>query len=788
MSYIRYILSSYLKVDLRTLGIFRFIFGLVCFIDIYRRLKYIEVFYSDIGITPLSLTSTNSFSLLSYFDIGSVAMVSMFFYTALLFSFLFMVGYKTKFSQIVMTLALLSIHNRLIIVENGGDFVMNAFLIWSVFLPLGKRFSLDRLLYSLKHYRDSTPFSLNSGPLLTSDEPKNYWGIAYFACILQLSIIYFFNFVNKSVGTWNDGSSLYYFYQLDIFLTPMGNFIKEFSLMPMWLSEILTQMTLYLELWVPFLLIIPIFTLWIRRFSMASMIGFHIIIGATMYIGMFSWVMISALLLLLSARDIDLLKKYLSRLSPGSLIAFYDSDCGFCHQSARIIRRMDLFSSITWAGKDWRDEKPEELDSLRDSTIVIWDKQNNKVYTRHKAFSKIISSLPFGFLFAWIFLVPGLSHLAGYIYDLISRKRTSISKLLGYSACDISEDHSENQFTPIYREHRFYRKFIIATESLKSILVSLLLVGTVNYAFAKCYQKTKNSQFKETVKEINFLKSFKSSSYAYKFIRKTRMIQNWNMFYSVPKSYKWMILEARTGDKNNIYDAGERFIDRGNGVYDLGESFVDIGNGAWDPGEEFTDKKDIQVTHSDSISKSVFKDGVNVLDIIGGLKVGNGVYDDGEAFIDIGNGVYDKGEEFTDIGNGVYDEGETFVDITPIVDFFTGKSPNYNDLNYDTFKLIDNSQFWRKFIYRINPYNKNGDTYHRYRKRFIELAMQEDNPIMPSRDFNQDGRIDDADQIQSISLISIDYSVGRQRVSKRDISEWTDKKRIKPRKKITKKK
>ena len=681
MSYIRYIFSSYLRVDLRTLGIFRFIFGLVCFIDIYRRLKYIEVFYSDIGITPLSLTSQNSFSLLSYFDIGSVTMVSLFFYTALLFSFLFMVGYKTKFSQIVMTLTLLSIHNRLVIVENGGDFVMNAFLIWSVFLPLGKRFSLDRLLYSLKHHKDATPLSLNSGSLLTSGEPKNYWGIAYFACILQLSIIYFFNFANKSVGTWNDGSSLYYFYQLDIFLTPFGNFIKEFSLMPMWLSEILTQMTLYLELWVPFLLIIPIFTLWIRRFSMVSMIGFHIIIGVTMYIGMFSWVMISALLLLLSARDIDLLKKYLSRLSSGSLIAFYDSDCGFCHQTARIIRRMDLFNSITWAGKDWKDEKPEELSSLRDSTIVVWDKQKNKVYTRHEAFSKIILSLPFGFLFSWMFLVPGLSHVSGYVYDLVSRKRTSISKLFGYSACDISENHSQDQFTPIYKEHRFYRGFMVATESLKTILVSLLLVGTVNYAFAKCYQKTKNKQFKETVKEINFLKSFKSSSYAYTFIRTTRMIQNWNMFYSVPKSYKWMILEASTGDKNNVYDEGERFIDRGNGIYDMGESFVDIGNGIWDPGEEFTDKKDSEVTHSDSISKSVFKDDVNVLDIIGGLKVGNGIYDEGEEFLDEFNNVYDVGEGFVDALNDVYDSPEDFTDINGNGVYDQGE--NFTDLDED---------------------------------------------------------------------------------------------------------
>ena len=69
MSYIRYIAEAYLKVDLRTLGIFRFVFGLVCFFDIYRRIGYIDTFYSEVGFTPLSLTSVSSFSLLSLFNI-----------------------------------------------------------------------------------------------------------------------------------------------------------------------------------------------------------------------------------------------------------------------------------------------------------------------------------------------------------------------------------------------------------------------------------------------------------------------------------------------------------------------------------------------------------------------------------------------------------------------------------------------------------------------------------------------------------------------------------------------
>ena len=42
----------------------------------------------------------------------------------------------------------------------------------------------------------------------------------------------------------------------------------------------------------------------------------------------------------------------------------------------------------------------------------------------------------------------------------------------------------------------------------------------------------------------------------------------------------------------------------------------------------------------------------------------NGVYDEGEPFIDLNNdGIWNPNEEFTDELNGVYDEGEPFVDL-----------------------------------------------------------------------------------------------------------------------------
>ena len=75
---------------------------------------------------------------------------------------------------------------------------------------------------------------------------------------------------------------------------------------------------------------------------------FHLIIGISLNIGMFSWVMMAALTLLLGKKEIELLRKILDR-SRRKYTVFYDRDCGFCHLTARILKRMDGFSHLVWA-------------------------------------------------------------------------------------------------------------------------------------------------------------------------------------------------------------------------------------------------------------------------------------------------------------------------------------------------------------------------------------------------------------------------------------------------------
>ena len=152
--------KSWFTVDIRILGIYRIFLGLLIFFDIFRRWSTRYIFYSNNGIVHHS-SSSNSFSLLNTFHLPSdwgvfnlleilPWIINLFFIIGLFFSILLILGYKTKLSHFIAGIVLISLHNRVVLVENAGDFVLNCMIIWTLFLPLGAQISLDSLKSSLK--------------------------------------------------------------------------------------------------------------------------------------------------------------------------------------------------------------------------------------------------------------------------------------------------------------------------------------------------------------------------------------------------------------------------------------------------------------------------------------------------------------------------------------------------------------------------------------------------------------------------------------------------------------
>ena len=472
MEFIKKRLISWLYVDSRTLALFRIIFGFWGLFDVLRRYSIIDVFYSDAGMNfrrqVTSKYSTQYFSLLDYFH-SSVEVQLFFILTALCFFFL-IIGYRTRLFQFLAAMGLISIHNAAVILENGGDMVMNNYLVWTLFLPLGTSWSVDSIRKSVRQNPEYDSNDLNKS---VNSISTRIFHFAYLACLIQLAMIYFYNNINKTGHMWSDGTAIHYMYQLETFLTPLGEWLA--STLSINIIKFLTFMTLYIEILSPITILSPIFQPWLRRITIVVFMFFHLIIGISLNIGMFSWAMMAVLLLLLGQEDMNILKNILSRFYQRKYTIFYDRDCGFCHLTARILKRMDGFVRLTWADRLTEGNKPKNIDILLETTIVVWDPKTDEIWTRHKGFSRIISALPLGFLFAWILLIPGLEKLFGFIYDLISNNRTYVSKITGLPACGIIQEDSTS---PSIKEDN-----PIITLSRRGIWIVSNIVGIVIQGF-----------------------------------------------------------------------------------------------------------------------------------------------------------------------------------------------------------------------------------------------------------------------------------------------------------------
>ncbi|MBC8312391.1 MAG: DUF393 domain-containing protein [Candidatus Marinimicrobia bacterium] len=542
MNKVKNIFSSWFCVNTRVLGIFRVFLGVICFWDVWRRYHLIDVFYSSSGINLSVGTSftyvPQYFSLLHSFRSSDV--MTVFFIITMITSFSLLIGYRTKLSHFLTLVGVLSIHNYRIILENGGDMAFNAFLVWSFFLPLGKSLSIDSLRKSLKINKEQSPEDLNRA---NPTENTEYYHLAYLAFLIQLCLIYTYNFINKTGDMWENGTAVFHMYQLDTFLTPFGFWFA--SILNPIINSLLTNSTIIMEWASIFLILSPIFTKWTRRVALVCFMSFHLMIGISVSIGLFSWTMMTALILLLGYDDIALLKKFLSTFSTKNYIVFYDRDCGFCHFTARVLKRLDVFKRFTWADASFRGKAPENFAGILKNSIIVYDQNEDKYWTRHIAFSKIISSLPFGFLIGWILRIPLLEKIFGWIYDLFSQNRTKISVFTGLPACGlplppVAENESESPISPF---SGYIQKFSFG---LSNVVAFVFLVGIINYSL------TANDGIEERFgKKPNGIKAYSHDlSYALKrTILYPRMSQKWNMFSpTVMRTERWVVADITFTD------------------------------------------------------------------------------------------------------------------------------------------------------------------------------------------------------------------------------------------------
>lgn len=260
-------------IDTRALGAFRIGLGTLLVLDILLRARDLRAHYSDSGVFPRPAAIRLYDPLSVHLAVGDVPALAVLFALQALVAVVFLVGYRTRLATLVTWVLWLSLHARFPLVLNGGDTLIRLSLFWSLFVPLGARFSVDAL------HREAPPETVTS--------------LGTAALLAQVVFMYGTNVALKHMGVvWRAGDGLTYTLQLGHFTTPFGEWLSALPLVTTALGYVVYV------LWTlsPGLLLL---TGWKRAALAAAFAAMHVGMALSMHLGLFPFVVVTTLLLFL---------------------------------------------------------------------------------------------------------------------------------------------------------------------------------------------------------------------------------------------------------------------------------------------------------------------------------------------------------------------------------------------------------------------------------------------------------------------------------------------------------
>ncbi|MEZ4287865.1 MAG: lipase maturation factor family protein [Polyangiales bacterium] len=271
-------------IDPRTLGVTRIAMALLLLFDLGKRFLDLNLWYTESSLLPTSVVVASpirphSYSILYYLESPTAVAIAFAFIAIVYLCFLF--GIFTRVAHLLSLVALVSLQVRVDLLSNGGDFVFCALMTWTLFLPMGGRFSVDAMR------RGPTMYPVRS--------------LAVLALTTQLAIIYFFNAIHKGGQTWIDGTSVYYLAHQDRMVTTVGVWMRDH--LPLWMFEAMSYGTLVIEWALPLLILSPWGRPATRRLAIVLIVILHGSIALVSNVGLFSPVMMVFSLLLITHED-----------------------------------------------------------------------------------------------------------------------------------------------------------------------------------------------------------------------------------------------------------------------------------------------------------------------------------------------------------------------------------------------------------------------------------------------------------------------------------------------------
>ncbi|MEX0586221.1 MAG: HTTM domain-containing protein [Pirellulales bacterium] len=299
------VLERLFGIDPRALAALRIALAAILLVDLAIRASDVRAMYADDGV--LSIAETRSYQEPAihwslHFLNGSVRYQSALMFVAAVLAMLLLVGCRTRVMTIGSWIMLASIHARAPLIVNGGDVLLRQLLFWSMFLPLGRRWSFDAWLASMSGSADD-----NGGR-------KRIVSFATAAILLQVCLVYWLSGIFKLGGpwlsdNWLEGEALARVFSNDSYARPLGASLLAY---PAALS-IIAVATLIWEFVGPALMFVPWRTGAVRVLAVIGFFLLHLGIELTLTVGLFSYVSMAAWLPFLPPAVWEFIDKRIAR-------------------------------------------------------------------------------------------------------------------------------------------------------------------------------------------------------------------------------------------------------------------------------------------------------------------------------------------------------------------------------------------------------------------------------------------------------------------------------------------
>lgn len=415
MSFLNKIRES-LALDDRSLAFYRVLMGIVVMVDVLYRISDLENFYTDIGLIPrnlflneMTLPWSTSFHLAN----GSVGFQAVLFAIHFIFGLMLFLGHKTTLAIIGSFLMTISVHNRIWLINNGGDDILRSILFISIFLPLNRCFSFDSALKTNRNPKVQNHFST--------------WTLTF---TLQVFCIYFISYVLKDSPIWTkDYTALFYASRLDIFANSFGVWLRGFPV----LQKVITFLTIYLEFLGPILLIVPFifgrFWWQVRLLIVLLFVGLHVGILSTMKIGVFPYLCIGMWMIFIPGPFWDFLNHKMRKLKSSSVTIFYDGECSFCLKMSLLLKEFFMLTEAKVLAGNLNHEAQTKI--AQEHSWVVSTPDGS--YTHFSGFLELIKFSPYPRAILKVFSSGFSLRVGDFIYRLVARNRnffTTFSQFL----------------------------------------------------------------------------------------------------------------------------------------------------------------------------------------------------------------------------------------------------------------------------------------------------------------------------------------------------------------------